>query len=148
MYLPSFETLAIFPIKRRQLRISSILGALFFLIQPSALAWPKGKPKIKPATDEQIFLYRGIGSSFVCNARAADIEFAKAVGVSAATYVQLLNGRHDGRVAAAGKKKLTNKQLFSGAEFQILTGALQYCPKEVPDDVRDQVEKAIKSQKK
>ncbi len=114
----------------------------------SALAWPKGKQKIKPASDEQIFLYRGIGSSYVCNARTAGIEFPKAVGISAATYVQLLNGRHDGRVASAGKKKLSNKQLFSGAEFQIITGALQYCPKDVPDDVREKVEEVIKNTKK
>ncbi len=117
------------------------------LFPSTALAWPGGKNKPKPASDQQIFLYRGIGASYVCNASAAGIEFPKAVGVAAATYAQLLNGRHGGRVAAAGKKQLTNKQLFAGAEFQIITGALQYCPKDVPTDIKEKVEKAIETQK-
>ena len=100
-----------------------------------------------PATDDDVFLYRGIGASFLCNARSAGIEFPKAVGIAAATYAQVLNGRHGGLVASAGEKKLTNKQLFAGAEFQIITGAMQYCPKQVPDDVKTKVEEAIEKQK-
>ena len=104
--------------------------------------------KQAPATDDDIFLYRGIGASFLCNARSAGVEFPKAVGVAAATYAQVLNGRHGGFVVSAGDKKLTNKQLFSGAEFQIITGALTYCPKQVPDDVKAKVQEAIDKQKK
>ena len=100
-----------------------------------------------PATVEDIFLYRGIGSSFLCNARSAGIDFPKAVGIAAATYVRVLNGRHGGIVASAGEEKLSNKQLFAGAEFQIVTGALQYCPKEVPEDVKKKVKEAIDKQK-
>ena len=91
-------------------------------------------------------LYRGVGSSYVCNARAAKVEFPKAVGIAAATYVQLLNGRHGGKVESAGSQKLTNEQLFAGAEFQIITGAMQFCPDEVPADVKSKVEAAIKKQ--
>ncbi len=100
-----------------------------------------------PASDEDIFLYRAIGASFLCNARQADIEFPKALGIAAATYAQVLNGKHGSFVASAGKEKLTNKQLFAGAEFQIITGALQYCPKRVPEDVKSKVEEAISKQK-
>ena len=104
--------------------------------------------KQSPASKEDIFLYRGIGASFLCNAAAAKVEFDKAIGVAAATYAQVLEGRHGGFVEDAGTTKLTNKQLFAGAEFQILTGALQYCPKEVPEDVKKKVEEAIQKQKK
>ena len=93
-----------------------------------------------------MFLYRGMGSSYVCNARTAGLEFPKAVGIAAATYVQLLNGRHGGLVASAGSKKLTNEQLFAGAEFQIITGAMQFCPDLVPEDVKEKVEEAIEKQ--
>jgi len=103
--------------------------------------------KQPPATDDDIFLYRGIGASFLCNARSAGVEFPKAVGIAAATYAQVLNGRHGGFVSSAGDNKLTNKQLFAGAEFQVITGALQYCPKEVPDDVKAKVQEAIDKQK-
>ena len=102
--------------------------------------------KQSPATDDDIFLYRGIGASFLCNARTAEVEFPKAVGIAAATYAQVLNGRHGGIVASAGDKKLTSKQLFAGAEFQVITGALQYCPDQVPDDVKEKVQTAIDKQ--
>ena len=87
-----------------------------------------------------------MGSSYVCNARAAKVEFPQAVGIAAATYVQLLNGRHGGKVESVGNEKLTNEQLFAGAEFQIITGAMQFCPKEVPADVKSKIEAAIKKQ--
>ena len=102
--------------------------------------------KQSPATDDDIFLYRGIGASFLCNARTAEVEFPKAVGIAAATYAQVLNGRHGGIVASAGDKKLTSKQLFAGAEFQVITGALQYCPDQVPDEVKEKVQTAIDKQ--
>ena len=66
----------------------------------------------KPATNEDLFLYRTIGSSFFCNARSAGVEFPKAIGIAAGTYAQVLNGRHGGFVASSGKKKLTNKTLI------------------------------------
>ncbi len=104
--------------------------------------------KQAPASDEDVYLYRGMGASYLCNARAAGVEFPKAVGIAASTYAQVLNGRHGGVVASAGDKKLTNKQLFAGAEFQVITGALQYCPNEVPEDVKTKVQEAIEKQKK
>ena len=130
---------------RKVRRATILLMPLFLLV--TACNKPS-KEKIKAATDQQIFLYRGIGASFVCNARAAEIDFPKAVGISAATYTQLLNGHHGGRVASAGNEKLTNKQLFAGAEFQIITGALQFCPEEVPSDVKKKIEEVLRKQKK
>jgi hypothetical protein len=50
-------------------------------------------------------------------------------------------------VASTGNKKLTNEQLFAGAEFQIITGAMQFCPDKVPADVKTKVEEALKKAK-
>ena len=123
--------------------MAAFLMPMVFL-DTSSLAKPKKSAELPPATKEDIFLYRGMGGTYFCNARAAGVEFPKAVGIAAATYAQVLNGRHGGLIETAGKKKLTNKQLFTGAEFQIITGALQYCPKEVPREVKKKVEAAIK----
>ena len=133
-------------------RLRSALSAPLLLLPlclaaPAAMAQSAGKAGTSPASNEDVFLYRGMGSSFVCNARTAKIEFPKAVGVAAATYVQLLNGRHGGLVASTGSKKLTNEQLFAGAEFQIITGAMEFCPDKVPADVKTKVEKAVKELK-
>tara|TARA_Y100001970_G_C13951980_1_gene708703 strand:+ start:42 stop:659 length:618 start_codon:yes stop_codon:yes gene_type:complete len=121
--------------------ISLLLLATFSHLQTPVFA--QKKFKLKPASENDIYLYRGIGASHLCNARLAGIEFPKAVGIASATYAQVLKGRHEGIVASAGKKKLTDKQLFAGAEFQIITGALQYCPKEVPDNIAAKVREAI-----
>ena len=132
-------------------RLRSVLSAPLLLLPlclaaPAAMAQSAAKAP-KPASNDDVFLYRGMGSSYVCNARTAGIEFPKAVGVAAATYVQLLNGRHGGKVASTGNKKLTNEQLFAGAEFQIITGAMQFCPDKVPADVKTKVEEALKKAK-
>ena len=136
--------------KLRKLRTCPFLLVPLVLFSGPAISQ---KANTKPASQADIYLYRGIGSSYVCNARTAGIEFPKAVGIAAATYTQLLNGRHGGEIEQTGEKKLTNKQLFAGAEFQVLTGAIQYCPDSVPDDIKKKVKDAVekennKSQKK
>tara|TARA_Y100001968_G_C19264045_1_gene670732 strand:+ start:549 stop:986 length:438 start_codon:yes stop_codon:yes gene_type:complete len=124
------------------------LASSIFGLAPMAFAQKEGaESKLKPASREDIYLYRGLGASYFCNARASKIEFTKSIGIAAATYVQVLNGRHDGFVESAGTNKLTNKQLFNGAEFQILSAALEYCPKEVPRKVKKKLEDAIKKGK-
>ena len=131
-------------------RSARLLLSASLALAPLALAAPAAHAQqanaAKPAGQDDIMLYRGVGSSYVCNARAAKIEFPKAVGIAAVTYVQLLNGRHGGQVESAGNQKLTNEQLFAGAEFQIITGAMQFCPDQVPADVKSKVEAAIKKQ--
>ena len=104
----------------------------------------KAEKKSVPATEKDLFLYKGMGASYLCIASKAGIEFKKAVGVAAATYVQVLEGKHGGLVKELGNKKLERKKLFSGAEFQIVTTALQYCPDSVPKDVTKKVNKIIK----
>ena len=128
--------------------ISSLLVVPLAFVGSAGLVEAKGEAKQTPASPQDIFIYRAMGASYLCNARAAGVEFSKAVGIAAATYAQVLNGRHGGLVSSAGKKKLTNKQLFAGAEFQIITGALQYCSKEVPADIKKKVNEAMKKQKK
>ena len=131
-------------------RGARVLLSAALALAPLAFASPPAQAQqanaTKPAGQDDILLYRGVGSSYVCNARVAKVDFPKAVGIAAATYVQLLNGRHGGKVESAGNKKLTNEQLFAGAEFQIITGAMQFCPDEVPADVKTKVEAAIKKQ--
>ena len=89
-----------------------------------------------------------MGASYLCIASKAGIEFQKAVGVATATYVQVIEGKHGGLVKELGNKKLERKNLFAGAEFQIVTTALQYCPDSVPNDVSKKVNKILKENKK
>ena len=101
-----------------------------------------------PATEQDLYLYKGMGASYLCIASKAGIEFKKAVAVATATYVNVLEGKHGGSVKELGNKKLKKEKLFAGAEFQIITTALQYCPDSVPKDVTKKVEEIFKENKK
>ena len=108
----------------------------------------KAEDKLLPATEKDLFLYKGMGASYLCIASKAGIEFPKAVGVASATYVQVIEGKHGGLIKGLGNKKLNREKLFSGAEFQIVTTAIQYCPDSVPKKVRKKVNKILKENKK
>ena len=108
----------------------------------------KAENKLLPATEKDLFLYKGMGASYLCIASKAGIEFPKAVGVASATYVQVIEGKHGGLIKDLGNEKLNREKLFSGAEFQIVTTAIQYCPDSVPKKVRKKVNKILKENRK
>ena len=108
----------------------------------------KAQKKLEAASDKDLYLYKGMGASYLCIASNAGIEFEKAIGVATATYVQVLEGKHGGLVKELGNKKLDREKLFAGAEFQIVTTAIQYCPDSVPKKVTKKVQKILKDNKK
>ncbi len=108
----------------------------------------KAEKKLLAATEEDLYLYKGMGASYLCIASKAGIKFPKALGIATATYAQVIEGKHGGLVKELGDKKLEREQLFAGAEFQIVTTAIQYCPDSVPKDVVKKVEKVLKDNKK
>ena len=108
----------------------------------------KANKNLKAATEQDLYLYKGMGASYLCIASKAGIEFPKAVGIATATYVQVIEGKHGGLVKELGDKKLERDKLFAGAEFQIVTTAIQYCPDSVPEEVTKKVNKILKENKK
>ena len=103
--------------------------------------------KLKPAQEEDLYLYKGMGASYLCIASKAGIDFPKAIGVATATYVQVLEGKHGGLIKELGDKKLEREKLFAGAEFQIVETALKYCPESIPEDISKKVEKVLSENK-
>ena len=108
----------------------------------------KAEKKLKAATEEDLYLYKGMGASYLCIATKAGIEFPKAVGIASTTYAQVIEGKHGGVVAELGDKKLERDILFAGAEFQIVTTAIQYCPDSIPKEVTKKVKEILKENKK
>ena len=108
----------------------------------------RANKKLQAATEQDLYLYKGMGASYVCIASKAGIEFPKALGVASATYVQVIEGKHGGAVKELGDNKLEREKLFAGAEFQIVTTAIQYCPDSVPKEVTKKVSKILKENKK
>ena len=108
----------------------------------------KANKNLQAATEQDLYLYKGMGASYLCIASKAGIEFPKAVGIATATYVQVIEGKHGGLVKELGDKKLERDKLFAGAEFQIVSTAIQYCPESVPKEVTKKVKKILKENKK
>ena len=108
----------------------------------------KSNKKLQAATEQDLYLYKGMGASYLCIASKAGIEFPKAVGVATATYVQVVEGKHGGILEELGEEKLERDKLFAGAEFQIVTTAIQYCPDSVPKEVTKKVNEILKDNKK
>ena len=108
----------------------------------------KSNEKLQAATEQDLYLYKGMGASYLCIASKAGIEFPKAVGIATATYVQVIEGKHKGIIEELGDKKLERDKLFAGAEFQIVTTAIQYCPDSVPKEVTKKVNEILKENKK
>ena len=108
----------------------------------------KANKNLQAATEQDLYLYKGMGASYLCIASKAGIEFPKAVGIATATYVQVIEGKHGGLVKELGDKKLERDKLFAGAEFQIVTTAVQYCPDSVPKEVTKKVDRILKENKK
>ena len=99
--------------------------------------------RLKPAMEEDLYLYKGMGASYLCIASKAGIDFPKAIGVATATYVQVLEGKHGGLIKELGETKLEREKLFAGAEFQIVETALKYCPDSIPEDVTKKVNEIL-----
>ena len=113
-----------------------------FFLNPSF-----AKDNKSPATEEDLFLYRAIGATYICVAREVDIEFTKATAIAAITYVNLLEGRHGGKIQAVINKDLTRKELIYGANNQLIPAAVEYCPDKVPEKTKKQVKKFLKQMK-
>ena len=77
--------------------------------------------KFIPASKEQMNLYRQIGVSYLCLARQAKVEFPQEIG----------------------DKKLTNDQIYQGSYLQLIEGAIQLCPDQVPEEDKTKFSKAL-----
>jgi len=108
----------------------------------------KEPSNINPATRKDTFLYRQISVNYLCRARMAKIKFPQAIGLSAATFADVITQKHGGFVEEIPDKKLTPKQLYMSAEVQILEGAIKFCPQHVPADAKKKFEEFLERKKK
>ena len=96
-----------------------------------------------PASDEDIFLYRQIGISYLCMARQIEVEFPKAITLAAKNYSLLISNRHGGLIKELGKEKIPQKNIYNAAILQIFDGAMKSCPEMVPDEDKKKFLKTI-----
>jgi hypothetical protein len=133
---------------RFSVRLSSrrpTVSRLGLLLLPLALVLAPVAVLAAPATEADMSLYTRIGALNVCIARAAGIEFDKAVAVAGETIAQVIQGQHQGTITQVGPKPLTIDELRKGAINSAVLGAVEVCPDEVPADVRKKVQDVLKN---
>ena len=110
---------------------------------PTKISSDKNEFNFVPATDEDIFLYRQIGISYLCMARQIEVEFPKAITLAARNYALLVSSKHGGFIKEIGKEKIPDKNIYNGAILQILDGAIKNCPDMVPEEDKKKFLKTV-----
>ncbi len=96
------------------------------------------------ATEEDLFLYRQMGASYLCIASKAEVDFNKGLGIASATFANVIIGKHGGAIRDLGNEKLDEKKLYNAGTYQIVGSALNICPESIPKDIKNDYEKRLK----
>ena len=139
----------------RRLSIPFIFLGILFSINPK-LSAVRASNKIIPANEKDLDLYRSMGITYLCttSAKGTDADFEKSLVVATNLFTTVMQQKHGGLIKEGKKKqqKLEAKLLQNNIMFQLVGGALSYCPKNVPDvmekEFRNQVKKIQESNKK
>ena len=104
----------------------------------------KAENKLPAATEQDLFLYRQMGASYLCIASKAEVDFSKGLGIASATFAQVIRGKHGGLLVGFENEEFNEEKLFNAGTFQIVGSALQMCPNSIPNDVKKDYEKRLK----
>ena len=96
------------------------------------------------ASEEDLFLYRQMGASYLCIASKAEVDFNKGLGIASATFANVIIGKHGGAIRELGNEKLDEKKLYNAGTYQIVGSALNICPESIPKDIKNDFEKRLK----
>ena len=123
--------------------LSSCSSSIKSESNPTKISAEKKEVSFIPASDEDIFLYRQIGISYLCMARQIEVEFPKAISLAATNYALLISSRHGGLIKELGKDKIPDKNIYNGAILQLLDGAMKNCPDMVPEEDKKKFLKTV-----
>ena len=104
----------------------------------------KAEKNLIAASENDIFLYRQMGASYLCLASKAEIDFKKGLGIASATFANVIIGKHGGAIKELGNEKLDQKKLYNAGTFQIVGSALKICPESIPKNIKKDYEKSLK----
>jgi hypothetical protein len=135
----------------RRLSTPFISLAILININPK-LNEVRASNKIIPANDNDLNFYRDMGISYLCNtsANGTDSDFEKSLMVATGLFSTVIQQKHGGFIKEGKNKeqKLEPRILVDYIMFQLVGGALNYCPVNVPEALgkqfRNQYSKGIK----
>ena len=104
----------------------------------------KAEKNLIAASENDLFLYRQMGASYLCIASKAEVDFKKGLGIASATFANVIIGKHGGAIKELGNEKLDEKKLYNAGTFQIVGSALNICPESIPKKIKSDYEKRLK----
>ena len=104
----------------------------------------RAEKNLPAASEEDLFLYRQMGASYLCIASKAEVDFNKGLGIASATFTNVIIGKHGGAIKELGNEKLDEKKLYNAGTFQIVGSALNICPESIPKNIKNDYEKRLK----
>ncbi len=116
--------------------------------KPKKLSTESNSKKYFPASSEELNLYRQIGISYLCLARQAEVQFPKAISIASNNFALIISKKHGGRLEELGPDKLSNDQIYKGSYLQLIEGAIQICPDEVPKKDKEKFSEVMKNRNK
>ena len=125
------------------LSLSLFLSFSFFEINTKSQQI-KAEKNLIAATEEDLFLYRQMGASYLCIASKAEVDFKKGLGIASATFANVIVGKHGGAIKELGNEKLDEKRLYNAGTFQIVGSAINICPESIPKNIKNDYEKRLK----
>ena len=96
-----------------------------------------------PASREEMNLYRQIGISYFCLARQTKVEFPQSISIASNNFALIVSKKHGGLIEEIGDTKLTTEQIYQGSYLQLIEGAIQLCPDQVPEDDKKKFLEAV-----
>ena len=131
----------------KRLSISLIFLTVLFHINPK-LSEAKAKNKIIPANDKDLDLYRSMGITYLCStsAKGTDADFEKSLVVATNLFSTVVQQKHGGYIKEGKKKqqKIEARSLQNNIMFQLVGGALNYCPNNVPEAMEKEFNNSVK----
>ena len=130
-------------------RILKLLGLCLIIFFPlyeinATSKQIKAEKNLIAASEQDLFLYRQMGASYLCIASKAEVDFSKSLGIASATFANVIMGKHGGAIKELGTKKLDEKKLYNAGTFQIVGSALNICPESIPKNIKNDYEKRLK----
>ena len=131
----------------RTLLCGLLLACVLWIGAPAWAAKAAPTRPQAPATEATMDLYMRLSAINFCLARSiGQLDIDKAVPIAGETVVVLLQNEHGSRIKQVGQQPLSVEELRRGAYDSVLLGAMTFCPKDIPDELRQSLEAAIQAQ--
>ena len=128
---------------------ASILFTILQFDLFTGLKTVRANTKKVAANFNDLALYEGMGTSYVCGAskKGIDLEFRKSLHVASSTFVTVVMKKHDSMIIDSKSKKeqkIDPEVLYNNVSFRLIGRALDACPDNVPKKVKNEFKKELK----